>query len=361
MNIRLYTLVPFVITLGLSIATVFAAESPPLPIIREVEWQPLAAQVQRVVQALDVIGEPLRPPERSAIEAALKEKDPAKLQAALDRRCLFGVNINPEMRVKVQQGPAKPELLEQGWRSFLVKVHNEAGTTAALQAVSPNALAVYEHARDATLSRAHYRDPNRHADPDYLWLDLSMYDKQPLRENLGGLPLEYRIVQLFSRDAGRREGKIAFNAGQGTQDLGFRNEVDILFTCEAAHPVVFRVHDEKSQPTIAAFLIRDAQGRVYPLRSKRLEPDFFFQQQVYRADGEIVRLPAGRYSIEMSRGPESIVQKSVLNVPVQKEAAFKVERWIDPANFGWWSGDHHIHAAGCSHYIKPTEGVLPSA
>ena len=24
---------------------------------------------------------------------------------------------------------------------------------------------------------------------------------------------------------------------------------------------------------------------------------------------------------------------------------------------GWWSGDHHIHAAGCAHYTNPTEGV----
>jgi len=37
-----------------------------------------------------------------------------------------------------------------------------------------------------------------------------------------------------------------------------------------------------------------------------------------------------------------------------------VKRWIDPAQFGWWSGDHHIHAAGCAHYVKPTEGVLAS-
>ena len=26
---------------------------------------------------------------------------------------------------------------------------------------------------------------------------------------------------------------------------------------------------------------------------------------------------------------------------------------------GWYSGDHHIHAAGCSHYEAPTQGVLP--
>ncbi len=38
---------------------------------------------------------------------------------------------------------------------------------------------------------------------------------------------------------------------------------------------------------------------------------------------------------------------------------FHLERWIDPAKLGWYSGDHHIHAAGCAHYDKPTEGVFP--
>ena len=35
----------------------------------------------------------------------------------------------------------------------------------------------------------------------------------------------------------------------------------------------------------------------------------------------------------------------------------RLERWIDPAKFGWYSGDHHIHAAGCSSLQNPTEGV----
>ncbi len=27
---------------------------------------------------------------------------------------------------------------------------------------------------------------------------------------------------------------------------------------------------------------------------------------------------------------------------------------------GWYSGDHHVHAAGCAHYESPTEGVSPA-
>ncbi len=37
----------------------------------------------------------------------------------------------------------------------------------------------------------------------------------------------------------------------------------------------------------------------------------------------------------------------------------RLQRWIDPAARGWYSGDHHVHAAGCSHYQDPTQGVTP--
>ena len=36
-----------------------------------------------------------------------------------------------------------------------------------------------------------------------------------------------------------------------------------------------------------------------------------------------------------------------------------MQRWIDPSKYGWYSGDHHVHAAGCSHYQDPTQGVRP--
>ena len=119
--------------------------------------------------------------------------------------------------------------------------------------------------------------------------------------------------------------------------------------------MVFRVKDENGKPTMASFVIRDAQGPGVSAPSKRLAPDFSFHPQVYRADGETVRLPEGQYSVEFSRGPESLHEEDQLGVtPQLSEATFKVERWVDPSKLGWWSGDHHIHAAGCAHYMKPT-------
>ncbi len=132
----------------------------------------------------------------------------------------------------------------------------------------------------------------------------------------------------------------------------------MTFEVEPAIPVRFRVKDEKGNPTTASFVIRDDQAQIYPMQSKRLAPDFFFHPQIYRADDEIVPLPPGSYEIECRRGPESIPETKRLIVGNQATTfSYEVKRWVDPAASGWFSGDHHIHAAGCLHYQNPTEGV----
>ena len=42
-----------------------------------------------------------------------------------------------------------------------------------------------------------------------------MYDKQPLKRELSGLGVEYRIASLYSRDRGKREAVLGFNVGRG--------------------------------------------------------------------------------------------------------------------------------------------------
>ena len=332
-------------TLVAALALIARAED--LPLVPQVEFQPLAAHAARVLQALEVLGDPLPAADATQLRKLIDagSGDVKALQQILDRHCLAGVHINPEQRVKVQQGPAKADLYEQGWRTFLVKVQNEAGITAVLAVDSPNIGQLANSPANAVGRK---------------WMDLAFFNKQPMRAHLSGLEVEYRILQVYSKDAGKREAKLMFDVGQGSQDLGFRSEVDILFTAVPSAKITLRVLDG-DQPTTASFLIRDQKQRVYPSQTKRLAPDFFFHPQVYRSDKESIALPPGTYSIEYGRGPEYLAKRQTLIVADQKPLTltFNLQRWIDPSTMGWFSGDHHIHAAGCAHYDRPTEGVYP--
>jgi len=186
-----------------------AADTVKLPLVEGVELQPLAAQVRRVVEALDFLGAPLSKAEQERLREAASQSDEAKgvalIQELLDPHCLAGVNINPEMRVKVAVDPAKPALIEKGWKTFLVKVENQSGATAELRAVSPNAVAVYESG-SGTASDKFYKKKGASLErkASDVWLDLDMFNQQPMKQNLSGLRLEYALVQLYSRDAGKR-------------------------------------------------------------------------------------------------------------------------------------------------------------
>jgi hypothetical protein len=349
------------------LVTVFVAATPALngqelPVVTDVELQPLAAHAERVMQALELAGSPLNSEQQASLRAAIENDDEAAavraIQKVLDPLCLAGVTINPESRVKVQDGPAPQELMQQGWRTFLVKVHNQAGVTAPLRCSSPNA----EPMHDNSDGSAEPKQTITQGDVVKRWLDAAMYNKQPLNERLSGLPLEYCIVELFSRDRGEREATLAFDVGQGTQDLGFRSEINQLFDCKPCASLTLEVLDDDGAPTTGQFTFRDERGRVYPARSRRNPPDFFFHDQVYRQHGDIILLPAGEYEVTYTRGPEYLVLKRDIDVPADgpHTERFRMKRWINLADAGWFSGDHHVHAAGCAHYSSPTQGVTPA-
>lgn len=331
--------------------------------VLDVEAQPLAAAVRRVQTALELAGAPLEEERAEALASALGREDPEAVvrgvQEVLGPLCLARVHVNPEGRVKVAHGPAPAELMQHGWRVFLVRVHNEAGVTAPLRVTSPNAEPPFarssnRHRPVARIGAAEVRDR---------WMDAALLTDRPLRAALSGLELEYRLLTVYSRDAGRREARLTFDIGHGSQDLGFRADLDVLFHCAPAVPVTLDVRDADGEPTTARFVVRDDRGRVYPARARRLAPDFFFHDQVYRADGEALLLPPGQYEVRWTRGPEYHESRRRITVPEAEEhrEEFRLERWVHLAAEGWYSGDHHVHAAGCAHYEAPTEGVGPEA
>ena len=410
--------------LAVSLLPCGTAFSNDLPQVENVEAQPLLAQALRLDDALTFLGSKLSPEDSRRLQALRDEAPGPKttrgIQQILDPYCLAMVVINPQARVKVLRGPAQPVLVQNGWKSFLVKVHNQAMVNTRLEAESPNAEPVLHRSTGA-----------KRAKPESLlstgqvasrFLELYMYRRRPLLGNLSGVELEYAVLQIYTRDTGRREAKIGFHVGQGTQDIGFRSTIDILFECQAATRVVFRIKDHDGSPArMASLVITDGIERIVegsdplqisgttpsgrpplpkdyrlalaarqtweerggsdlpassgakrltgirPLPSRRLAaldefPDFFFHPQIYRADGEHVFLPAGDYEITLTRGPEYLPQTKRIRVPPGKkvhEVRLQLTRWVHMAKLGWYSADHHVHAAGCSHYESPEEGVRP--
>ena len=333
-----------------------------LPLVDGVELQPLVSATARLAEALDFAGAPLSPENAAALKAAGRNPNAVEavkqIQQVLDPLCLAMVTINPESRVSAVEGPVGKELIQQGWRTFLVKVLNDGGVTATLKIDSPNAAPQFKRSSNSPRPKIEIQP----SDVPGRFLDIASMDRPPMKRDLSGLKLEYRIVQLFSRDVGKREAQFAFSVGQGTQDIGFRDGISILFDCVPAMEVTLGVKDFDGAPTTAAFVFRDRQGRVYPNPSRRMAPDFFFHNQIYRADGESVLLPPGEYTVEVSRGPEYLPERRSLTVGSQagQHHDFQLKRWIHPATRRWFSGDHHVHAAGCAHYDNPVEGVGPA-
>jgi hypothetical protein len=187
-----------------------------LPLVQDVAFRDLQHTCERVVDTLkDFKGD--WPAELAkTLPRALRdgEKDPEtavkEIQKLLDVHCLVQVSINPESRVKAARGPARAELAQDGDTIFLVKIHNEAGVTHALK-VDIDSPSGSEKTRGAG------------------WLEATIYGR-PRQKTLSGQKLEYVLLRLKAREAGKREATLKFDVGQGTQDLGFRAEVPILFT-----------------------------------------------------------------------------------------------------------------------------------
>lgn len=368
-----------------------------------VDGQPLGANITRVVDALAMLGAPLPPELVTDLRAAVTERDAAALQELIDRHAVFVVSLNPEFRVKVERGPGPAVLQQAAYTPLLVKVINESATASRLNISSPQAGPVYAGPALAILQRqaqTELKDNENVEGRSDRFLNVEMFSRRPLTPELSGLQVEYAVALVASSESGMREATIGFDVGEGTADLGFRGELPVLFSIRPAIRVPLSVRDVDGTRTTARITIRDRFGRVYPSQAKRLAPDFFFQPHIYRSDGEFVLLPPGDFLMEYSRGPEYRVLRKQIHVAAAKPSAvskstpadaaapadraarktgtaksgtaksaslppaaepveLSLERWVNPRDYGFYSGDHHIHGAGCSHYDNPTKGVTP--
>src|SRR5262245_19132608 len=109
----------------------------------DVEGQPLAANVVRLLEALDYLGAPLPTETVTTIKQACDQRDARRIQQLLDPYALLLVSINPESRVKVERGATRAVLQQSGFTPQVIKVINHRTVTQRLAIDSPQSCPVY--------------------------------------------------------------------------------------------------------------------------------------------------------------------------------------------------------------------------
>jgi hypothetical protein len=185
--------------LNMSVVAVLIAgqDATPFPLLSE--------NLAAVRKSLASHGQPWPEAIDAALLKATTAHDADGAIEAVAARVFLVVTINPEGRVRVARGGYTPILERAKAHWALVKVNNQSGGQQRLSA------------RVACISA------------DFNPFDLSVDASAPLTADLKGFPLEYRLLKISCGVVGQREATISFNAGQGTEDLGFRGETPVLF------------------------------------------------------------------------------------------------------------------------------------
>ncbi|MGC6435153.1 MAG: hypothetical protein ACON5I_02230 [Verrucomicrobiales bacterium] len=145
---------------------------------------------------------------RIAIKQIKEAKNQSELNTAIDPMTLIDVSINPESRVKISSTNSKITLAQNESRFFVIRIDNTAGITATLN-LSPIDLAT---------------------DPPTLakWCTIEVVNDLIFSNHFSGKKQEYKLMKITPKFAGLKEIRISGDAGQGTQDLGFRATADLL-------------------------------------------------------------------------------------------------------------------------------------
>ena len=198
-----------------------------------VEAQPLAANIERLAQALEYLGAPLPVDVRAASTRAGHARDANALQKALDPHVLLVVHINPEARVGVTRGPAPAVLQQGGYAPVIVKVVNESRRDAPpghrQPAIGTGVRRNVGPCRRADEAAAPAVERERES-ADGSFSRLEMFTAAPMTPTLSGLEVEYAVALIYVERSGAARGDDHVRRGEGTQDLGFRAEVPVLFT-----------------------------------------------------------------------------------------------------------------------------------
>ena len=171
---------------------------------------PLGRQVGAILTELERADAAWPADSVEAVRAAVAGRDVRATHQALAGHVFLEVAVNPEGRVKVGRGPAGARLSQNRPALFLVRVENQSGGRQRLAAQGSYA--------------------GGGGNP----FALAFRSSGTLAPDLTGVDVEYRLLAVTAREPGRHELTVSVEAGQGTQDLGFRAQTPVLFLVDAA-------------------------------------------------------------------------------------------------------------------------------
>ena len=103
----------------------------------------------------------------------------------------------------------------------------------------------------------------------------------------------------------------------------------------------FTIQDSATHKAVACRIhLKDGSGKA-----QRADPLPFFRDHFVCSGNAQLRLPVGSYTFEIERGPEYLPRSGSADVRADatNKVAVQLERLVDMAAEGWWSGELHVH------------------
>jgi TolB protein len=122
--------------------------------------------------------------------------------------------------------------------------------------------------------------------------------------------------------------------------------LDRVDFCEPSGRVRLTLKDAHTgDPLVARLSLKQHGGKFhFPLGALyRITSGFGHFYARHTAE---LTVPAGKFTLQAWHGPEYFVHKQELEIPANetREVVLAFERWINPPESGWFSGENHIHA-----------------
>ena len=143
-----------------------------------------------------------------ALTALEQSKTWFERAAAVKSLVFLDVSINPESRVKLAARKQRIRVPDGKPAYLLMQVENLAGITAPLKIEALNLVST----------------PVSKAD----WCQVKVVDHPQAQVEFSGSENEFRLLEIIVNKPGLWELRFVGEAGQGTQDLGFRATADVL-------------------------------------------------------------------------------------------------------------------------------------